>query len=61
MQMWSLILLFKYDRLITRKTWEVQLQMDFAISFEIWQSLCVRESEKCKRSARFTIPFENCL
>ncbi len=33
-----------YDRLITFKTWEIQLQMDFAFSFEMWQSLCVHES-----------------
>ncbi len=26
-QMWSLILLSKYDRLIAHKTWEIQLQM----------------------------------
>ncbi len=56
-QMWSLILLSKYDRLIAHKTWEIQLQMNFAFSFETWQSLCVRESENANGNARFAIAF----
>ncbi len=59
-QMWYLILLFKYDRLIAHKTWEIQLQMDFAFSFEMWQSLCVRESENANGNARFAIAFGLC-
>ncbi len=39
------------------KTWEIQLQMDFAFSFEMWQSLCVRESKNTKDNARFAIAF----
>ncbi len=58
--MWYLILLFKYDGLITRKTWEIQLQMDFAFSIEIWQSLCIRESENANGHARFAIGFGLC-
>ncbi len=54
-QIWSLILLFKYDRLIAHKTLEIQLQMDFAFSFEMWQSLCVREN--ANGNARFAIAF----
>ncbi len=46
---------FKFDRLIAHKTWEIQLQMDFAFSFEMWQSLCVCESENTKDNARFAI------
>ncbi len=53
-------MLFKYDRLIACKTWEIQLQMDFAFSFEMWQSLCVRESENTKDNARFAIAFGLC-
>ncbi len=50
----------KFDRLIAHKTWEIQLQMDFAFSFEMWQSLCVRESENTKDNARFAIAFGLC-
>ncbi len=43
--------------LITRKTWELQLQMDFAFSFEIWQSLYVRKCEIANNNARFAMSF----
>ncbi len=32
--------------------------MDFAFSFEMWQSLCVSESENANGNARFAIAFE---
>ncbi len=31
--------------------------MDFAFSFEIWQSLCVRESKNANSNVRFAIAF----
>ncbi len=34
--------------------------MDFAFSFEMWQSLCVRKSENTKDNARFAIAFGLC-
>ncbi len=34
--------------------------MDFAFSFEMWQSLCVLESENTKDNARFAIAFGLC-
>ncbi len=34
--------------------------MDFAFSFEMWQSLCVRKSENANGNARFAIAFGLC-
>ncbi len=34
--------------------------MDFSFSFEIWQPLCVRESENANGNARFAIAFGLC-
>ncbi len=34
--------------------------MDFAFSFEMWQSLCVCESENANGNARFAIAFGLC-
>ncbi len=34
--------------------------MDFAFSFEMWQSLCLRKSENANGNARFEIAFGLC-
>ncbi len=31
--------------------------MDFAFSFEMWQSLCIRKSENANGNARFAVAF----
>ncbi len=67
-------MLYKYDRLIARNTWKIQLQMGFAFSFEMWQLLCgnarfaiafglrhnlCAHMWKTQLKIQFAIPFEN--
>lgn len=55
-QMGYLLLLFPYDRVITHKTWEMQLQIDFAFPFETQQTLYIHENG----NTRFAFSFELC-
>ncbi len=53
----DVIINIAFYRLITHKTWEIQLQMDFGFLFKIWQSLWVRKNVNSNANIAITFGF----